>query len=543
MRHKKAIITGIVFMLVSGGSVSCVQGNKGLKSIRAGDMEFHMKYLAADEFRGRNTPSAELKIASRYIALTAERIGLKPLFPGGSFLQEIPLDLLSVSEPGTGMKLTTASGQKKFPFPQSFGIRTRTPSPGSASGEIVFLGLGICAPEMGWDNTQGQDLEGKVALFLDVDLPEDHLLKPEKNRRLFSNRASEARQKGAVAALSVISCEREAAMAESGLAFDNPLIPRLQEEGDTPPSPVSSPLDRIEIRHALAASILGISEEDLAGMFETISSGRRLESSKIVGTTLDINIQIETSRGVTQNVVAFLEGTDPLLKQEYVLFGSHHDGIGFREGRIFNGADDNISGVAAMFELAEAIKIQRPKRSAIFVWHTGEEKGLWGAYQFLAHSPVPVEKMSAELNMDMISRNDPNSIYLIGSNQLSSELDAAIHRVNEKHIKMILDYTYEDPGHPDRFFFRSDHYPYIRYGIPAVWFFCGTTEDYHQETDEESKADYKKMQKVTRFVYLTAMEIANRSEILKLDLHPQVQTRGATNMEINWRPAQTDNLR
>jgi len=543
MKHTISIVAGIVCLFISGGLVSCTSQQDGLQSIRAEDMEFHMKFLAADEFRGRNTPSTELKIASKYIALMAERIGLQPLLPDGSFLQEIPLDVTAVSESGTAMTLTTASGKQSFPFPQSFGVRARTPSSGTASGGIVFLGLGVFAPDLDWDDYQGLDLKGKVAIFLDVELPEDHVLKPRENRRLFSNRGATALERGAVAALSVVGKSREADMAEKRLAFDNPKLPRRQTEETPPSSPSSSALYRIEIRHEMASSILGISEQELAEMYDKISSGGQVAPRRIARRTLDISVHMNTTSGVTHNVVAFIEGKDPLLKDEYVLFGSHHDGIGSREDRIFNGADDNISGVVAMFELAEAMLLQKPKRSVIFVWHTGEEKGLWGAYHFVAHSPVPVEKMSAELNMDMLCRNDPNSIYLIGSNKLSSELDRAIHKVNEKHIKMNLDYEYEDPGHPDRFFFRSDQYPYIRYGIPAVWFFCGTTENYHQETDTEDRVDYEKMEKVTKLVYLTAMDIGNRDEILELDLHPGIESRGAHNMEIDWRQELEKNQR
>jgi len=230
-----------------------------------------------------------------------------------------------------------------------------------------------------------------------------------------------------------------------------------------------------------------------------------------------------------------LEGTDPNLKEEYVLFGSHHDGVGYREDIVFNGADDNISGVVAMFSLAEALMVDRPKRSTVFVWHTGEEKGLHGAYYFVTHSPVPIEKISAELNMDMICRNDPNSIYLIGANKLSTELDVSIRKMNDKYTHLKLDYTYEDPTHPDRFFFRSDQYPYIRYGIPGVWFFSGTTEDYHQGTDTEERVDYTKLEKVTQLVYLTAMDIGNKVKILKLDIHEQIKIRGKHNLEFAWR--------
>ncbi len=160
---------------------------------------------------------------------------------------------------------------------------------------------------------------------------------------------------------------------------------------------------------------------------------------------------------------------------------------------------------------------------------------LLGSYYFVQHCPVPVEKISANLNLDMISRNATDHLYLIGSNKLSSELDASIKAMNESPGPGLrLDYTYEAPGHPDRFFFRSDQYPYIRYGIPGVWFFCGTTDDYHTEGDVEAKADYVKMEKVSELVYRVAMDIGNRPALLKLDLRPEVKARGPENMKVVW---------
>jgi Zn-dependent M28 family amino/carboxypeptidase len=179
--------------------------------------------------------------------------------------------------------------------------------------------------------------------------------------------------------------------------------------------------------------------------------------------------------------------------------------------------------------------VERPKRSVVFVWNTAEERGIVGSYTFVQHCPVPVEKISANLNLDMISRNDTNHLYLIGSNKLSSELDASIQAMNSRSISLKLDYKYEDPAHPDRFFFRSDQYPYIRYGIPGVWFFYGTTEDYHQEGDVESKADYAKMERVSKLVYLVAMDIGNEPALLELDLHPEIKDRGEQNMKVGWR--------
>ncbi|MFC2156563.1 M28 family peptidase [Acidobacteriota bacterium] len=535
MNLKRSILIVFFGLLVLAGGIACKSQEIGMNSIKAEDMEFHMKFLAADEFLGRNTPSRELKIASRYIALKAEDLGLKPLMPDGSYLQEIPLDVAAISEVGSFMSLKSRRGTQRFSFPQSFGTRSRSASPTHISGGVVFLGLGLESPEKGWDDYKGVNLKGKVAVILDVDLPEDHVLKPNENRRLFYNLSNTARRKGAAAVLTVISREREKRMIEKGLSFDNRARSRIQPDRKSSVSPGGSGPYRFEIRHDPAAAILGISKEELNGLFDLISSGKQVPSRRISGATLDVQVEVQNYPAVTHNVVGYIEGSDPELKDEFVLFGSHHDGIGSYGGRIFNGADDNISGVVAMFELAEALMIEKPKRSMIFVWHTGEEKGLWGASYFISHSPVPVDKMSAELNMDMLCRNDPNSIYLIGSNKLSSELDEVIHQVNDKHLQMTLDYTYDDPTHPDRFFFRSDQYPYIRYGIPGVWFFCGTTEDYHQENDDEDRVDYVKMEKVTRLVYLTAVEIGNRADILKLDLHPEITTRGEHNMKVAWR--------
>jgi Zn-dependent M28 family amino/carboxypeptidase len=231
--------------------------------------------------------------------------------------------------------------------------------------------------------------------------------------------------------------------------------------------------------------------------------------------------------------VAYLPGSDPVLKGEYLVIGSHHDHNPPREGRIFPGSDDNASGCVAMFAIAKAMMVERPKRSTIFVWHTAEERGLVGAYYFVQHSPVPPEKITANLNLDMITRNDTNSIYLIGSTKISSELDKSFHDMNAG-VKLALDYKYDDPAEPNRFFFRSDQYPYMRYGIPGVWIFCGTTPDYHQESDVEEKADYAKMERVTRLTYLVAMDVGNKPGLLKLDVRPEITTRGAHNMKVVW---------
>lgn len=511
---------------------------RGVQSISAGELQHHLRFLAADEFLGRNTPSPALKIASKYLALMAEQYGLKPLMPDGSYYQEIPLEVTTVSESRSRLRVISDGGEQHFYFPESFGYRGRSIVPGTVYGEAVFLGYGLSAPDLDWDDYGERDVSGKIVILLDAQLPADHILRKAENRGVLAGRYSTARERGAAALITVIDSAQEAMLREGGYDFSNPPRSRVMESGGE--ALVSSPavqFQQIEIRHHAAAAILGIAQEDLSRMLQDIGDGTRVSHPLPQGTSIEISLAVKKRTELTYNVVAYVEGADAALRDEYVLFGSHHDHLGTSYGKIYNGADDNGSGTVAMLELAQAMMIERPKRSVIFVWHTGEEKGLWGSYYFVAHSPVPVEKMSAELNMDMICRNDPHSIYLIGSNKLSSELDESIHAMNNACIGLHLDYTYEDPGHPDRFFFRSDQYPYIRYGIPGVWFFCGTTQDYHQETDTIDRVDFAKMERVTRLVYLTAMDIGNKPGMLKLDLDPRITSRGPHNMEINWRQA------
>lgn len=507
-----------------------------MESITAEELKVHLDVIASDEFQGRNTPSQELKIASRYIATLAESYGLKPLMPDGSFFQEIPLEVNTIDQAQTRMRLITGKRISNFSFPDDFGIYGRSAQDMKMAGRVLFVGFGLTSPESDWDDLEGLDLKGKVVVMLDPDLPENHKLRTTENRRLLYRRSRVIGSRGAAAVLIVVSKEREKNFSEKGYLFDNTPRCRLAENLKTVLTSSSQQTYlRAEIRHAMAAQILGISITELEDMFFALRGGKQVPGSELHSRMMNISIATQKKKGKTYNVVAWLEGTDERLKKEYVLLGSHHDHLGTREGKVFNGADDNGSGTVAMLELAQAFQIERPKRSVIFVWHTAEEKGLWGSRYFVEHSPVPVENMSAELNMDMICRNDPDHLYIIGSNKLSSELDAIINTVNDKHIRMNLDYKYEDPQHPDNFFFRSDQYPYIQYGIPAVWYFCGTTEDYHQETDTIDRVDFTKMTKVTRFVYLTAMVLGNKPEMPKLDIHPDITMRGEHNLKIKWR--------
>ena len=229
----------------------------------------------------------------------------------------------------------------------------------------------------------------------------------------------------------------------------------------------------------------------------------------------------------TENVVAIITGSEN--PEEYIVISAHLDHVGQKNGQIYNGADDDGSGNVAMLEIAEAFQIavkenNRPKRSIIFLHVTGEEKGLLGSRYYTENPLYPLKETIANLNIDMIGRldpkrvdKDPNYIYLIGSDKLSNELHEVSELVNRKYTNLILDYTFNAENDPNRFYYRSDHYNFAKNGIPVIFYFNGTHEDYHQPTDTADKINYDILQKRAKLIFHTAWELANMPNRIKLN--------------------------
>ena len=228
----------------------------------------------------------------------------------------------------------------------------------------------------------------------------------------------------------------------------------------------------------------------------------------------------------SENVVAFIKGSEK--PDEIIVISAHYDHVGIHEGKIYNGADDDGSGTVAILEIAEAFKKavkngNGPKRSILFLHVTGEEKGLLGS-KFYVNFPIfPLKNTVANLNIDMVGRvdeahiNNPNFIYLIGSDKISKELHLVSEKINSRYTKLDLDYTYNDENDPNRFYYRSDHYNFAKHNIPIIFYFNGTHEDYHKPTDTPDKINYPLLEKRTKLVFYTAWEIANREKRIVID--------------------------
>ncbi|MCP4726831.1 MAG: M28 family peptidase, partial [bacterium] len=408
---------------------------------------------------------------------------------------------------------------------------------GNISGKVVFVGCGVSAPQLGWDDYEGVDVEGKFVVHIDGDLPDEHPINKPENRMYLYRSYRAPRSKGALGTITIHDERREKTYREKELDFDNPESGRViwdEEEykrqlQDVSQTATERPYLNITVRHSVGAELLGVSESELINMFNMIKNGQQIPSRES-DKTVEVNVGVNKRRGHTRNVVAYLEGSDPKLKDEYIVIGSHYDHVGARRGEINNGADDDGSGTVAMLEIAQALSVERPKRSVIMVWHTGEEKGLWGAHWFVENSPVPLKNISAMLQMDMISRNAPDSIYVIGSHFLSSELDEISDKTAKKQGLINQSDFYNDPNKRRNFHRNSDHYAYHEAGIPGIFYFCGVHEDLHSPTDTIDRCNFDKMYRVTRLVYATCISLGNTKNILKLDRNPNITSRGKHNI-------------
>jgi len=296
--------------------------------------------------------------------------------------------------------------------------------------------------------------------------------------------------------------------------------------------------------------------EKLAGaqVFEGATTNAKLDSFELnAEKKLTLHTAVTATRGYTENVVGILEGNDPVLKNEFIVISAHldHNGVSVPDATgdfVYNGADDDASGSAAIMAIARAYaqgatKGMRLKRTLVFLWVAGEEKGLWGSQYFNQFPPVDITKVVADLNMDMIGRSKkegyvdppqyklvaPGEIFIVGPNISSDDLGKTVETVNNGYQKLKLDHFYDvtapDATHDNlgpqpngqRIFYRSDHYNFAKVGIPVAFFTSGLHPDYHRLTDSPDKLDYQQMQKVTKTVAAVAWTLANSATRPKLN--------------------------
>lgn len=508
----------------------------GRSSIDATDLRDWLTYLASDELEGRAVYTEGLGLAAGYIQNHLTQWGAEPRGGDLGYFQRVKvLSIKSTSHSSVTVQVGRESRTFKdgdgLVFPKNVGAHRSF-----TVDRVEFAGYGLDAPGSHYSDLTGKDYRGAAVVYLGNQGPQ--AVDSEQARRLLSGRGRWlTEQLGAVAAIGPPSPpSRQAQPPTEGPGrqprpdfvttqrLDQPIAPSVNGED----SLLQFLFSRAPVRYDELKKKAD-SREPLAGF--------RLDGVKITF-NLDADYDVVRTQ-LTQNIVAVVEGTDPQLRNSYVAMGAHYDHVGYAESeltsddkrpsapgrvtpgaeldRIWNGADDDGSGSVALMALARAFaQGVRPKRSLLFVWHAGEERGLLGSRYYADHPTVPLDRVVAQLNIDMIGRNrdnqtsESNTVYLVGSDRISSELHqlniAANHALDRP---LTLDYEFNDPADSEQLYFRSDHYSYAAKGIPVIFFTTGLHPDYHANTDEVSRIEFPKLTRITQLVYETAWRVAN----------------------------------
>ncbi|MBC7807331.1 MAG: M28 family peptidase, partial [Akkermansiaceae bacterium] len=409
----------------------------------------------------------------------------------------------------------------------------------AAPAPLVYVGHGWLVKSKGIDAYTGLDVRGKIVVVAPSGFPPPGVTREELTSggegTDWMAPDDYAAKNGAVGIIRLPNSADEAAWAKTAGGTGSPR--RMRTEPVAKDSKIDDGLPSITLSPAAANALL--SGEKVTLETALTDAKTKPETGAFVfgaGKTATFAIGVRVENATTQNVVAVWEGSDLRLKNQYVALGAHYDHIGVRStpdaagDRINNGADDDGSGTVALLSMAETLASQpdrRPRRSILFVWHCGEEKGLWGSEYFTQNPTVPINAIVTQLNIDMIGRSkanadatqgrnrtlsDPNTIYVIGSRMLSKELGDVVDKVNNDYTKLSYDLRYDDPNDPNGFYYRSDHYNYAQRGIPIAFFFDGVHADYHRPSDEVDKIDFAKYERVSRTIFLTAVAVANRDK-------------------------------
>ncbi len=490
-----------------------------LRTITADELRAHLEVIASDAYEGRETGRPGQKMAATYLRNAFMRMGIPPvpdwrthglLEPG--YEQPFALELVM-----PGVLRLVVDGKEGRYLGDHFYFQDRIGAD-LALSEVVFMGLGERDQQR--NDYEGIDVKGKAVLVLEGE--QRRMVKdavPENDFFTDLTRKTSAANAAGARVMLYVSPNADLMMKEYAHYLGGPRM-RLKDRKADDDAPRTG-MQVVVIDQETAARILA-----KGGIrWKKVAKAAR-EPGLLVPCPIAFNYRPEVQQLQAENVLGFVEGTD--LRQEVVLVTAHYDHIGADGAEVYNGADDDGSGTVALLEMAQAFALAKaqghgPRRSLLFMPVSGEEKGLLGSEYYSDHPVFPLDSTVADLNIDMIGRTDtahtdsPPYVYIIGSDRLSSELHRINEEANTRYTGLQLDYTFNAPNDPNRFYYRSDHYNFARYGVPVIFYFSGVHEDYHQPGDEVQKIRFDLLEARARLVFATAWELANRPARIVVD--------------------------
>lgn len=528
-----------VFYLTSCYSISAYsqKEEEGVNMITSSDIESHISFLASPLLKGRMNTSEGLEIAAQYLATQARLIGLMPA-NGNSYSQPYDIIEKQIDPEKTMVQIITSEKDTVKLSEPLLQLLPAGPADFKLEGEVVFAGYGLKSDKYNYNDFEGISTEGKILLIMNrAPSSEDgkNFLFAGTPWSSFMNvrvKLSTLLYSGAKAVLVVMD-------PKSGfLSFDEQypgiagqLNSTISLSGENALVMDFQGMPKfIFINRKVADELLKGTGNSLYELQKKIDTELKSHSFVIKGKKISINEVSMSNKKVLYNIAGYIQGRDPELKNEIVIFTSHYDHIGEHGGQINAGADDDASGCAAMLSLAKAFHglEQKPLRSVLFLWLSGEEVGLFGSKSYVSHPLFPLKNTVIDLNMDMIGRtksiadsteetpmSGPETVFLITAGQ-SKELRRIADEVDGES-DLDFDYSLSGKDNPLQLFQRSDHFNFVKNDIPVLFFTTGLHADYHTPRDVIEKIDFKKMELITKTIYKIGLTLANKETRLIVD--------------------------
>ena len=494
-------------------------------SITPDGLRKDLSVLASDEYEGRETGTKGQRMAADYISKRFTALGLKGPVQGSDnpYIQHFQMNRVT-TDASTSVKI----GDKTFVFNKDFYALVDGTFTAPTEVQPTFIGYGIGTDAYS-DIVNAGDLKGKDLIML-MGEP-----KGKDGQPLLTKTGKEGKPnpqfgdlgiQGLVARTPAIRAlmprstffivPTDAAFAQAPASFKAILGREQLAFADAVPRRGQN---LFIVSPAMGAALLGTKASGLAKYERAVAQTGKPVASPFKPATATVQAVQKKEPFTTENVLGYLEGTDK--KDELVVMSAHYDHLGMKDGKVFNGADDDGSGTVSVLAFADAFVQAKkdghgPRRSILFLTNTGEEEGLLGSQYYTDHPVFPLESTVADVNIDMVGRVDPEHegkgdyVYIVGADKLSSELNAVSEATNQKYNPIALDYKYNDPNDPEHIYYRSDHYNFAKHKIPVAFYTSGLHADYHKETDEVDKIAFPAMARRDQLIFHTAWELANR---------------------------------
>ncbi|MFH0842581.1 MAG: M28 family peptidase [Bacteroidota bacterium] len=504
--------------------------------ITSDDLQTYISFLASPDLRGRENGEPGLEIAQHFIVSQARLMGLKPA-NGNSYYQPYTIVKNTIDPDRSTIQIISNDYDTVMIKGPVYQLVPTTPADFTLEGEVIFAGYGLKQDKYGYNDFESIKPEGKILLVMNRAPSTEDGKFPFETANWDSFMSIQAK-------LTYMLFTKAKAILfvmdpKSGVSSLEERYPGISGElgsskhlkGEKPMGLQMPGMPKILYVHrSVADELLKGTGKTLEELQNEIDSSLKPQSFEIQSKKLVFTETSKTEDIILNNVAAVIEGSDPELKNEYVIFSAHADHIGTQGGSINPGADDNASGCAALLSIAEAFQSleKKPLRSVMFLWVSGEEIGLYGSKSYVNNPLVPLEKTIVDLNIDMIGRTKGvadttpdtpmtgiNRVFVITGNQ-SSELGSVASEI-DKSVRLDFDYSLSGRKHPLQLFSRSDHYNFVKHDIPVLFFSSGIHTDYHTPGDVAEKIDFKKTEMITETIFKIGFTVADKKTRFLVD--------------------------